>query len=384
MPDNASARTGASRRVALFVPSLSGGGGERNMLEIARQLIQHGFAVDFLVTRSGGAFWESVPENVRLINLRSWKTPTCLPKLVQYIRRERPAVLISTLQLGNLTALLAKKFFTQNLRLIVRQANTYTAEYQKSGFALRTATRIMKWLLPAADAIVTVSFGVAEDLKRAAPRVGGLVRTIPNPVVTPDLLEKAKLPVKHPWFGNPRMPVILTAGRLSIAQKDQPTLLKAFAEVLKSRPAWLVVLGEGPDRAKLEVLARELGIHERVDFAGFQSNPYAYMAQAQVFVLPSVHEGLPGVLIQAMACGTSVVGTDCPSGPSEILEGGKWGRLVPVGDWRVMAWAIQDMLDSPVASERLIANAHRYSAAASVEQYLDLLNRVAPTSQEAA
>lgn len=373
----------SNRSIALFVPSLAGGGAERVVLEVALQLARRGVAVDLVVTRSRGALWGSVPENVRLVNLQSWKTPTCLPKLVRYIRRERPAVLISTLTLGNLTALLAKKFFTRSLRLIVRQADTYTLQYETSGCLLRIATRIMKWLLPAADAIIAVSFGVAQDLKQVAPQAASLVGTIPNPVVTPELIEKALLPVEHPWFGDSMPPVILTAGRLFLRQKDQPTLLKAFAEVLKSQPVRLVVLGEGPDRAELLALSRELRIRECVDFAGFQSNPFAYMAQARVFVLSSIHEGLPGVLIQAMACGTPVVSTDCPSGPSEILEGGKWGRLVPVGDWRMMARAIRETLDHPVAPERLIARAHHYSVAVSMERYLELLNRVAPLPPDA-
>ena len=368
-----SARTSADRRVALFVPSLTGGGAERALLEIARGLVRRGFSVDLVVTRSGGALWGAVPEDVRLINLKSWKTPTCLPALIRYIGRERPAVLVSTLELGNLTALLAKKFFTRKLYLVARQDSMYTALHRTQGFALRTAQRLLKRLLPAADAIVAVSSGVAEDLKRVAPRAAGLVRIVPNPVVTPALVEQAVLPVAHPWFDDQRTPVILTAGRLDIAQKDQPTLLKAFAEVLKSHPARLIVLGEGPDRAGLTALTRELRIREHVDFAGFRANPFAYMARARVFVLSSVCEGLPTVLIEAMASGAPVVSTDCPGGVREILEGGKWGRLVPVGDWQALAGAIRDTLDRPPARECLIARARHYSAAASLERHVELI-----------
>ncbi len=375
---------GASRRIALFVPSLAGGGAERVIAEVAHQLVRRGFAVDLLVTRAGGALWRSVPQDVRLINLNSWKTPTCLPALVRYIRRDRPSVLLSALTFGNLTALVTKKLFARHLRLIVSQHNTYTVEGQGKGITFRTANHLLRWLLPVADAIVAVSFGVAEDLKRAAPRAGGLISVIPNPVVSPALTEQARLPLEHPWFGDPRTPVILTAGRLVISQKDQPTLLRAFAEVLKSRPARLVVLGEGPDLNKLTAFARELGIRAHVDFAGFRPNPFAYMSRAQVFVLSSVHEGLGVVLIQAMACGTPVVSTDCPSGPREILESGRWGHLVPVGDWRRLATAIRETLDRPVAPERLKARAHHYSVASSMERYLDLIDNIAPASSEIA
>ncbi len=375
---------GAGRRVALFVPSLAGGGAERVVLEVARQLAQRGFAVDLLVTRGGGALWGSAPEDVRLINLNSWKTPTCLPALIRYVRRERPAVLLSALTFGNLTALLAKVLFARHLRLIVSQHNTYTIEGQGKGITFRTANRLLKWLVPAADAIVAVSFGVAEDLRRAAPRAAGLISVIPNPVVTPALGEQARSRVDHPWFGDPRTPVVLTAGRLDISAKDQPTLLKAFADVLRSRPARLVVLGEGPDLNRLTALARELDIRAHVDFVGFRPNPFAYVAKARVFVLSSIHEGLPTVLIEAMACGTPVVSTDCPSGPREILDGGKWGRLVPVGDWRALAGAIRDTLDRPISRELLIARAGHYSVAASMERYLELMDSILQASPAAA
>lgn len=372
---NGGKRTPPGRPVALFVQSLDGGGAERVMLELARQLARRRFAVDFLVTRAGGALWGSVPENVRLLNLNSWKAVASLPGLVRYVRRARPAALLSTLEASNVTALLAKRFFVPDLRLIVRQGSNCTAQFRNRGLRTRMATVAMKRLLPVADAVIAVSSGVAEDLRRTVPRAGP-VWPVPNPVVTPELLEKARSPVDHPWFGDPRAPVVLTAGRLA-ADKDQPTLLRAFAAVRKTRPARLMVLGDGPDRGRLAALARELGIQDDVDFRGFQSNPFAWMARAQVFALSSVFEGLPAALIEAMACGTPVVSTDCPSGPREILEGGRWGRLAPVGDWRALARAMRDTLDDPIAPARLIARASHYSAAASMARHLELFHRVA-------
>lgn len=346
------------------------------MLELARQLARRRFAVDFLVTRGGGALRGSVPENVRLLNLNSRKAATSLPGLVRYVRRARPAALLSTLEASNVTALLAKRFFVPDLRLIVRQQIDCTAQFLRArGLRTRMAAVAMKRLLPVADAVIAVSSGVAEDLRRTVPRAGP-VWPVPNPVVTPELLEKARSPVDHPWFGDPRTPVVLTAGRLA-AQKDQPTLLRAFAAVRKARPARLMVLGDGPDRGRLAALARELDIHDDVDFRGFQSNPFAWMARARLFVLSSIYEGLPAALIEAMACGTPVVSTDCPSGPREILEGGRWGRLAPVGDWRALARAMRDTLDEPIAPARLIARAGHYSAAASMARHLELLRCVA-------
>ena len=179
--------------------------------------------------------------------------------------------------------------------------------------------------------------------------------------------------MEHPWFGDGGAPVILAAGRLA-PQKDYPTLLRAFAEVARSRPARLVILGQGVERERLLELAERLGVADRFDLPGFDVNPFRYMSRASVFVLSSRYEGFPNVLAQAMACGAPVVSTDCRSGPSEMLEGGRWGRLVhrwaTGGRWR---GAIEDTLDDPMPAEELKARASVYSVEASVERYLEVL-----------
>ena len=156
------------------------------------------------------------------------------------------------------------------------------------------------------------------------------MRVVPNPVPHDDVAAMAAAPLDHPWFDEPGVPVILSAGRL-VGQKDFSTLIRAFAQVVKSRPARLVILGEGRERGALAALARELGVAEGVDLPGFVANPFAWMARARVFAVSSIYEGLSMVLVEAMACGTPVVSTDCPHGPRELLEDGRWGRLVPVG-----------------------------------------------------
>ena len=155
--------------------------------------------------------------------------------------------------------------------------------------------------------------------------------------------------------------------------KDHATLLRAFAEVVSSRPARLIILGEGAERGNLLQLAERFGIARQVELPGFKVNPFAYMSKSDVFVLPSRYEGFPNVLVQAMACGTPVVSTDCRSGPSEILEAGRWGRLVPVGGWRSMADAIIATLDGPLSAECLVSRASSYSVGTSVDRYIEVL-----------
>jgi glycosyltransferase involved in cell wall biosynthesis len=198
------------------------------------------------------------------------------------------------------------------------------------------------------------------------------MKVIYNPVVTPELFEKVTEPLDHPWFDPGSPPVILGVGRLE-KQKDFSTLIRAFAQVQQQRPARLMILGEGTERPYLEALVQELGLAEDVALLSFVSNPYAYMVRAAVFVLSSLFEGLPTVLIEAMAVGTPVVSTDCKSGPAEILENGRYGKLVSVGDIKGIAEAILSTLESPSNSEALRRKAAQFSLEKAVAEYREVL-----------
>jgi glycosyltransferase involved in cell wall biosynthesis len=230
---------------------------------------------------------------------------------------------------------------------------------------------LARWLYPKAYKVVAVSQGVAADTARFYRLPLDKVEFIYNPVVTPELISLSMQPVEHPWFSPGEPSVILGVGRLT-RQKDFSTLLRAFALVRRERPMRLVIVGDGEERARLCALAHQLGIDEDVLLAGFDANPYRYMRRASVFVLSSRWEGLPSVLIEAIACGTPVVSTDCPSGPREILEDGKWGKLVPVGDPDKLAEAIIDTLDNPPAYDPAVRAAD-FSVERAVEGYLNAL-----------
>ena len=358
--------------IALFMPSLHGGGAERVMLDISAELVRRSHAVDLVLARAEGHYRGLVPEGVRLIDLDSHRTAASLLKLVGYLRRERPAALLSTLAHASVIALGAKLMLRGRIRVVPRIANTYGEELASGSFKHRQALRLLKLLLPRADAIVCVSHGVADDLRTAVPAASDSVETIYNPVVSSDLFEKASAPVDHPWFNGEDTPVILSVGRLTKV-KDHATLLRAFAEVVDFRPARLVILGDGAERDNLLQLAGRYGIAQHVDLPGFKVNPFAYMSRSDVFVLSSRYEGFPNVLVQAMACGTPVVSTDCRSGPAEILDHGKWGKLVPVGGWRSMADAIIETLDKPVSGAHEVCRASSYSVETSVDRYLEVL-----------
>ena len=360
------------KHVAMYMPSLRGGGAERAMLGLAAGLAARDVSVDLVLVRAEGEYLAELPGGVRLIDFGSNRTASSVLKFLRYVRKERPSVVMSALTPTNVVTLIAKLLFRNELRVVIRQDSTLTEEFHNGSLKERGVMRVLKWLMPAADSIVSVSHGVAEDLRGLVPSACRKVTTIYNPIVWPDHAAKAAATVDHPWFHDVSIPVVLSVGRLAPV-KEHTTMIRAFSQVVDSRPARLVILGEGPERDNLAGLASQLGISEQVDMPGFRMNPFAYMSKSRVFVLSSRYEGLSTVLIEAMASGTPVVSTDCRSGPREILEDGKWGRLVPVGDWRAMAEAIIDTLDNPIPSDQLIARASAFSAEASVDRYLEVL-----------
>jgi glycosyltransferase involved in cell wall biosynthesis len=218
---------------------------------------------------------------------------------------------------------------------------------------------------------VAVSHGAADDLARSAGLPRESMEVVYNPVITPALLALARRKPDHPWFDPGQPPVILGAGRLT-AQKDFATLIRAFAEVRRRRPARLIILGEGEDRTRLLALAESLGVAEGVSLPGFKENAVAYMGASAMFVLSSAWEGLPTVLIEALAAGTRVVSTDCPSGPREILQGGRLGALVPVGDAPALATAVLRGLELP-ASPPPPGALEPFTRDAAVDHYLRLI-----------
>ena len=218
----------------------------------------------------------------------------------------------------------------------------------------------------------SVSHGVAEDTARVTGMPPKHISVAHNPVITPRLLALAETPLEHPWFVEHETPVILGAGRLT-RQKDFHTLIRAFAQAREVRPCRLIILGDGGQRDELLALATELGVAEDVDLPGFAANPYAWMRAADLFVLSSRWEGSPNVLTEAMACGTPVVSTDCPSGPRETLQDGRFGPLVAVGDDKGLGQAILDTLAAPPAAEAMRAAVADFAVARSADEYLDIL-----------
>ncbi len=362
-------------RIALFLPSLEGGGAERVMVNLALGFVEEGRQVDLVLVKAEGAYMELVSNKIRIVDLQGKRVLTSLFRLIKYLRKEHPAALLSAMDHANVIAILAKRFSGVATRIAVSVHSTLSIEVKH---AKSWRGKILPWFInltyPNADAIIAVSTGVAEDLAQITSLDYKNIKIIYNPVVTQRLLEKQQQAISHPWFQKNQPAVLLAVGRLT-KQKDFATLIKAFAIIRKQKKCRLLILGEGELRPELEDLINKLDLTEDVQMPGFVENPYAYMKQADVFVLSSAWEGLVTVLIEAMACGTPVVSTDCPSGSREILVDGKYGRLVPVGDSEALAEAVIQTLEQERQSESLIKRANDFTQTASVKKYLEVLDR---------
>ena len=344
------------------------------MLNLATGFIQHGFEVDLVLAKAWGPHLWKVPSTVRVVDLGASGTLQSLPKLTQYLRREQPYALLAAMHYANEIAVLAKRLAGVSTQIIVTEHNTLSHSInQLKGLRRHLIPLAVKHLYPLADHIVTVSQGARDDLQQWINPSGATVKAIYNPVITDDLYQKAAIAVDHPWFQEGEPPVILGVGKLQ-RQKDFPMLIRAFAQVRSQQPCRLAILGWGSDQTELEGLIADLGLAEDAALLGYVDNPYAYMARARVFALSSAWEGLPTVLIEAMALGVPVVSTNCKSGPEEILNQGEFGALVPVGDSNAMAQSILAVLQGKhpgVHKEWL----KQFEIQGSFEQYLKLMGK---------
>lgn len=402
--------TGRAERIAVLLPSLEGGGAERSMLNLVRGFLARGRAVDLVLCQAKGSLLGQEPEGATLVTLAA--TPGLAARLIatlgdarlfsallrpvllakktapeiarlrslqRYLTTRRPSVLLSALPYANLVALWARDRAGSSVPVVASERiaiHTYcTAPANVRKWRWRYAPELIRRTYPGAAAVVTVSRHAAEELTGPVGLAPDNITTIYNPVVDDTLRARAREPLAHPWFSPGAAPVILAAGRLT-EQKDFATLLRAFAIVRAERPARLVILGEGRLQAELEALAATLGVGEDVDMPGFVDNPFQYMSRSSVFVLSSEYEGLPGVLIQAMACACPVISTDCPGGSREILAEGRYGALTRMGDEREMARAILAELKNPTDRELLLARAEDFSVDRGVDNYLALLDAI--------
>lgn len=358
-------------KVAMIAPMKSYGGIERTFVTLANEFAKKEITTTLAMLRNSCVpYPDELSERVVVRNLRTRSKRDGIGRVADFVRVEQPDVIITAKDHGAQVVLLSRMIHRWNVPVFVTVTNMW------SRVVRRPLQRLfVRWLYPKANGIIAVSSGVKDDLCDAFGLPRSQVRVIFNPVApwTPGSHETGSSP--HPWLEEgSNTPVILAIGRLE-QQKDFPTLMRAFARMRmeRDRSCRLIIIGEGTQREELEKLARELDIVDDFALPGKVTSAIPFLRRASLFVLSSRWEGFGIVIAEALAAGTPVVATNCASGPAEILENGRFGRLVPVGDAAALADAMREALDAPGDRENLMSAADRFAPSRIATDYLEYM-----------
>lgn len=368
-----------TKKVLFVLSDFQSGGTEWFAIRLAEGLTERGIASSFMVATGRGELRPFIEEKFPLSVLPGmgysfWGLLRALPAAVKALRTHKPDAIICGLPLLNIFTALAVKLARLPAKLILVEHMRLCPPGQACCNALRSGVKA--WLIAhayaSADKIVAASQTAAQDLECLAPGLTAKTSVIYNPVIPQDFERLVNLKPSHPWLEKKTGKVILSVGRL-LPVKDYPTLLDAFAHLPASLEAKLIILGEGECRAELEALIASLGLQDRVSLPGVVSNVFSFYKAADLFVLSSQSEAFGNVVAEALACGTKVVCTSC-GGPNEILQGGRWGRLVEPGNVAALTQAMRDALNDPPPSSDSIAYGKSFSVGAATEAYIQLIN----------
>jgi glycosyltransferase involved in cell wall biosynthesis len=336
--------SGERRKILFLLPSLTGGGAERVFTTLLRHLDRTRFEPHLALLQAQGAYMDDIPKDIPIHDLKVSRVRYALPRILTLIWKMRPQTILATMGHVNIALISAKPFFPPNTRLLVREAIIPSALFREEGYNVRLWGRLYRHFYKRADRVVCLSDSMVSDLVEnfGIPREN-LVR-IYNPVDTQKVRELAEIG-SNPFNGTG--PHLVAAGRIC-RQKGFDLLISAIPAVVERFPAaQLFILGEGPLETELKEQAQNLGLKEKVVFLGFQANPWLYLKHANAFILPSRYEGLPNVLLEALALGTRVVVSDCPGGIQEIRESVGNMAVVPPENPAALAEAIITVCGSP-------------------------------------
>jgi glycosyltransferase involved in cell wall biosynthesis len=327
------------KKISLFIPTLEGAGAEKIVLTLANSFVSKGYHVDLIVIKFKGAFCEQVDSSINVINLNCKRVIFSLFPLINYLNLNKPDILLASLTHINIVSIIAGLFSRVKTKVIVIEHSLKTKLFKNLNLKNRMVDLFMLFTYPKAYRVVAVSKEVAKNISVRSGIELSKIDIINNPIYSNSIILKSKENLNHPWFLENQPPVILSVGRLT-EEKNFSLLIRAFANVRNKYNVRLLILGEGKLREQLTALASKLGVEKDFCMPGFVENPYAYMSRASLFVMSSDYEGFGNVLVEAMACGTPIISTNCPGGPAEILENGLWGELVPVGDLKTLTSSI--------------------------------------------
>lgn len=355
-------------KIAIFIPNLGGGGAERVVCNLANCLVLRGYSIEILLMNDKFENKYHINSLVKIKFLNCSRAAFSVPYLIRYLKKNKPDIFLSVLTHANIVTLIAGAIIGYLEKIYISEHGVFDRRFE-IGLKDKLVKMLAAKLYPFAKKIIAVSDVSKKSLEENLNINPAKVVKIYNPIVNLRPEAKSNKAIKDLLKNDINVPVVISAGRFC-HEKDFITLLRAFQIVVKKMPARLVLLGDGPDRAKITDCVIELGLHANVEMPGFVDNLESWMACASVFVLSSPRESFGNVLVEAMSLNLPVISTDC-GGPSEILENGFWGKLVPVGDFECMATQILNVL----SSKNNIATKERakdFSIAGQTTEYTNL------------
>lgn len=361
-------------KVLLVYLNLDQGGVQRMMVNVANYLSSKGYNVTIILCQRKGHYLNFVNKNVEILSLESDNRIKLIKYLTKYINKYRPEVLFTAVPHLNLIAIIAKLISGNSTRVIISERSNTIEEFRKSPVgAYKLSFTLIPILYRFADSIIAVSKGVASDLAKVALINPEKVTTVYNPAFNKKMLVEANETIEEVWLKDNSVPVVIGVGRLT-DQKDFPLLIDAIKIVLIKRKVRLIIIGEGPLYTSLDEQIKKLKLEDYIKLAGFQSTPISWISKAQLFVLSSKWEGFGNIVVEALAAGTTIVSTDCKSGPAEILQNGKFGYLCKVGDKNDLAEKIEYALENPMPTNFLRQRAENFDVDIVMKNYERILS----------
>ena len=357
------------KKISIILPNFGGGGAEKAYLEIGQEFAKRDYFVEFVLMHCSGELLEKAKSLFSVVDLKCHRMRN-LPKiLINYLQNNKPNFLIAPMWPLTVIAPISQLLSKHKCKVLICEQNYLSIQYRQRGWLNWSLMRIsMAICYRIAHRRIGVSTGVIKDIVKLSGLPKKMFELIHNPV--PTFIEPSKNSIQHveQLWSCPSGARIITVGSFK-PQKNHKLLLKAFAK-LKIKDAKLMFVGKGEGREHLSILVEELGLADKIVFAGFQIDTIPFYLTADLFVLSSNYEGFGNVIVEALACGTPVVSTDCPSGPSEILKNGQFGGLVPVNDVNALAIGITKQLEEPVSRDLLIKRAKDFSSEKIASKYL--------------
>lgn len=366
-------RGSTATKICFYPGALNLGGVGRLTINLASEMIRQGYQVDLFLTMYKGDYLKDIPKEVKVIKGKGGALKSIFA-FAKYIRENEPDAIISSRDYLNLLNIVVTKLVRKKTQVIVSVHVDYSGmPIQKQSFRLKILTYALKKLYPKADSIVAVSSGVAKDFSQRYNYPLDKIEVIYNPTYLEESYSSNR-ELEFEAFYQTELPVVIGVGRLN-DQKNFSLLIEAFEEVNKQIESKLIILGEGANRPELEKMIEDKRLKDRVLLPGFVPNPIDYIKRSNVFVMSSSWEGFGNVIVEAMGTGISVVSTDCPSGPAEILNNSKYGTLVSMNNKEEMSKAIIELIKKPLNSEWIISRAKDFSVATIANQYLSLIKK---------